>query len=298
MVDFKTRIFTESDNDIIGAEVIVFSDQGTRIGSIEIANAEDLNALREELEVIDETYFDETRLNTVLANSQESTTINATAISGYSSSDLAKVSQLSDYALASHTHVKTNITDLYNYSISCSNYNPTIDTDISVTVKVTNQAGNPVTGHTVNILKNNSSWRSGTTGSNGEFTTTYTCSEWGLTTFSANTTSAQIRVKGWKQYHYDSATNGWYIRILYNETHTKVIINDPASVSFTTTETNYITDVLTDSWIRPLKPISFFINFQRRLIVREGSANIVKVATTNGTGNIYTQLDWAHRGLP
>ena len=45
MVDFKTRIFTESDNDIIGAEVIVFSDQGTRIGSIEIANAEDLNAL-------------------------------------------------------------------------------------------------------------------------------------------------------------------------------------------------------------------------------------------------------------
>ena len=199
MVDFKTRIFTESDNDIIGAEVIVFSDQGTRIGSIEIANAEDLNALREELEVIDETYFDETRLNAVLANSQESTTINATSISGYSSSDLAKVSQLSGYALTNHTHVKTSITDLYNYSISCSNYNPTIDTDISVTVKVTNQAGNPVVGHTVSILKNNSSWKSGTTGSNGEFTTTYTCSEWGLTTFSANNTNTQINVQGWRQ---------------------------------------------------------------------------------------------------
>ena len=199
MVDFKTRIFTESDNDIIGAEVIVFSDQGTRIGSIEIANAEDLNALREELEVIDETYFDETRLNAVLANSQESTTINATSISGYSSSDLAKVSQLSGYALTNHTHVKTSITDLYNYSISCSNYNPTIDTDISVTVKVTNQAGNPVVGHTVSILKNNSSWKSGTTGSNGEFTTTYTCSEWGLTTFSAKNHKCQINVQGWKK---------------------------------------------------------------------------------------------------
>ena len=199
MVDFKTRIFTESDNDIIGAEVIVFSDQGTRIGSIEIANAEDLNALREQLEVIDETYFDETRLNAVLANSQESTTINATSISGYSSSDLAKVSQLSGYALTNHTHVKTSITDLYNYSISCSNYNPTIDTDISVTVKVTNQAGNPVVGHTVSILKNNSSWKSGTTGSNGEFTTTYTCSEWGIINFSANTVSSQIRVTGSKK---------------------------------------------------------------------------------------------------
>ena len=202
MVDFKTRIFTESDNDIIGAEVIVFSDQGTRIGSIEIANAEDLNALREQLEVIDETYFDETRLNAVLANSQESTTINATSISGYSSSDLAKVSQLSGYALTNHTHVKTSITDLYNYSISCSNYNPTIDTDISVTVKVTNQAGNPVVGHTVSILKNNSSWKSGTTGSNGEFTTTYTCSEWGLITFSAkNHNTLQILVKGYKDWY-------------------------------------------------------------------------------------------------
>lgn len=199
MVDFKTRIFTESDNDIIGAEVIVFSDQGTRIGSIEIANAEDLNALREELEVIDETYFDETRLNAVLANSQESTTINATSISGYSSSDLAKVSQLSGYALTNHTHVKTSITDLYNYSISCSNYNPTIDTDISVTVKVTNQAGNPVVGHTVSILKNNSSWKSGTTGSNGEFTTTYTCSEWGLITFSASNEKLQCNVTGFRE---------------------------------------------------------------------------------------------------
>ena len=231
MVDFKTRIFTESDNDIIGAEVIVFSDQGTRIGSIEIANAEDLNALREELEVIDETYFDETRLNAVLANSQESTTINATSISGYSSSDLAKVSQLSGYALTNHTHVKTSITDLYNYSISCSNYNPTIDTDISVTVKVTNQAGNPVVGHTVSILKNNSSWKSGTTGSNGEFTTTYTCSEWGLTTFSANNENIQIKVTGFKQVAQTTVSGVTYTCSVNGEGVGRVNVNC-TSVSF------------------------------------------------------------------
>ena len=228
MVDFKTRIFTESDNDIIGAEVIVFSDQGTRIGSIEIANAEDLNALREQLEVIDETYFDETRLNAVLANSQESTTINATSISGYSSSDLAKVSQLSGYALTNHTHVKTSITDLYNYSISCSNYNPTIDTDISVTVKVTNQAGNPVVGHTVSILKNNSSWKSGTTGSNGEFTTTYTCSEWGLTTFSANNTNIQVNVTGFK------SRSMWNGTLYYDNEKVQYVLNYQASGNYNT----------------------------------------------------------------
>ena len=249
MVDFKTRIFTESDNDIIGAEVIVFSDQGTRIGSIEIANAEDLNALREELEVIDETYFDETRLNAVLANSQESTTINATSISGYSSSDLAKVSQLSGYALTNHTHVKTSITDLYNYSISCSNYNPTIDTDISVTVKVTNQAGNPVVGHTVSILKNNSSWKSGTTGSNGEFTTTYTCSEWGLTTFSANNVKIQINVGGYR------TTNPHQYYTVYEYQHRAgVRIHIPADISFTNAIKN-INDSVIPHRLAPRYPV-------------------------------------------
>lgn len=200
MVDFKTRIYTESEDDIIGAEVLVYSDNGDRIGSIEIVNAEDLNDLREQLSVIDETYFTESRLNAILANAQETTNINATELSGFASSDFAKVTQLSNYALSNHTHVKTNISDLYNYSISCSDYNPTIDTDISVTVKVTNQAGNPVSGQSVSIAKNNVSWKNGVTGSNGEFTTTYTCSEWGLVTFSAkNHILTQVLVKGFKK---------------------------------------------------------------------------------------------------
>lgn len=199
MVDFKTRIYTESEDDIIGAEVLVYSDNGDRIGSIEIVNAEDLNDLREQLSVIDETYFTESRLNAILANAQETTNINATELSGFASSDFAKVTQLSNYALSNHTHVKTNISDLYNYSISCSDYNPTIDSEISVTVKVTNQAGNPVSGQSVSIAKNNVSWKNGVTGSNGEFTTTYTCSEWGLVTFSANNENIQIKVTGFKQ---------------------------------------------------------------------------------------------------
>ena len=275
MVDFKTRIFTESDNDIIGAEVIVFSDQGTRIGSIEIANAEDLNALREELEVIDETYFDETRLNAVLANSQESTTINATSISGYSSSDLAKVSQLSGYALTNHTHVKTSITDLYNYSISCSNYNPTIDTDISVTVKVTNQAGNPVVGHTVSILKNNSSWKSGTTGSNGEFTTTYTCSEWGLITFSANTTSKQVNVTGRKQ----MLNNITYSLWVDESTRTAVVLANRTNVTIGVGDGFNYNDFKIPSNYRPTT--NSFVTIGRT------TPGIINYIWTDGTVGIY-----------
>lgn len=195
------------------------------------------------------------------------------------------------------------ISSYRNYEIIPSTYTPTIDSNISITINVTNMSGNPVANESVSLVVKFDGLPnitiSDTTDANGSVTlNNVQMVKFGVVDLRVGATHCQLNVDGWKQYYYDSATNGWYIRILYNETHTKVIINDPANVSFTTTETNYITDVLTDSWIRPLKPISFFINFQRRLIVREGSANIVKVATTNGTGNIYAQLDWAHRGIP
>lgn len=104
-------------------------------------------------------------------------------------------------------------------------------------------------------------------------------------------------MKGWRTYYHNSASNGWYVDVLYNETTTILIVNDPATVSFTTSETNYLTDCLTDPWIRPRKPVVDYISFTRRLIIREGSANIVKQSTENGSGSIYTQFSWEHRNL-
>ena len=115
---------------------------------------------------------------------------------------------------------------------------------------------------------------------------------------STNTSSIQIRVKGWKTYYHNSASNGWFVDILYNETTAKCIVNDPKQVSFSTTGTDYLTNCLTDSWIRPQRPISNNFTFTRRLIIYEGSANITKHATENGSGTIYTQFSWEHRGLP
>lgn len=85
--------------------------------------------------------------------------------------------------------------------------------------------------------------------------------------------------------------------VKYNETHARCTITDPANVSFTTSEANYVT-ILDDSWIRPSKPVSFNISFTRRFIVRQTSANIVKQSTTNNTGTIYAQIEWIHQGLP
>ena len=292
MVDFKTRIYTESEDDIIGAEVLVYSDNGDRIGSIEIVNAEDLNDLREQLSVIDETYFTESRLNAILANAQETTNINATELSGFASSDFAKVTQLSNYALSNHTHVKTNISDLYNYSISCSDYNPTIDSEISVTVKVTNQAGNPVSGQSVSIAKNNVSWKNGVTGSNGEFTTTYTCSEWGLVTFSANNSFKQITIQGWREVTLPSSVTS-YCNLYVNEA---LRICDfkyyRTDYNFTTTSSITLHTNLIPQVYRPIVNVisASFNELITAGIITDGSLSVASSST--GSKNINISAMW------
>lgn len=115
------------------------------------------------------------------------------------------------YAPLSHNHVLDDITDYLVTSISCDNYNPTIDGTVTVTVFVGDSDGNgvqgvsvPVTASSGNFTKLNgasitaASTVTGTTGVNGTFTLTYSCTEWGLITFSANNTSIQIRVTGFR----------------------------------------------------------------------------------------------------
>ena len=100
-----------------------------------------------------------------------------------------------------------NITD-----ISVSNYNPTIDGTVTLTVTVKDVYGDAVSGESVlvtasagNFTKYNGSTitgassYTGTTNSSGQFTLTYTCSEWGLITFSANNRAIQVHVTGWRE---------------------------------------------------------------------------------------------------
>lgn len=119
-------------------------------------------------------------------------------------------------------------------NITASNYNPKIDSTVTVTVTVTDVYGDPVANKyvttTCNIGKftklNNqtiSDTQSVTaqTDSNGEISLTYTCSEWGLVTFSANNTSTQVRVLGWKTIqsvsNYTVLANGEFVRIDFKQ---------------------------------------------------------------------------------
>ena len=242
MVDFNTRIFSEDDGKIIGAEITVISTSGDNLGSISVANAETLAEMQAQLALIDETYFTEERLEEILANISENTAINATRLNGFISSDFAKVSQLSNFAPVNHNHNLNQINGLYDYQIYASSYNVNIDSTVNIIVKVTNKAtGNPVVGVTVPVLKNNESWQSGTTGVNGTFSLSYTADTWGLTTFSANAANIQVNVTGWRTF-----INHTNYLVKYNDEYVYLRVSIPE----TTVPTSYLEfnlDVLPDS---------------------------------------------------
>lgn len=227
MVDFNTRIYSEDDGKIIGAEITVYSDSGNKLGSISVTDAETLQEMQAQLALIDETYFTEERLEEILANISEATAINATRLNGFLSSDFAKASQLSNYAPVNHNHSVNQINGLYDYQITASSYNVDIDSNVNIIVKVTDRAtSQPVVGVTIPVLKNGETWQSGTTGVNGTFTLSYTADTWGIVTFSAKNMNCQVNVAGHRVF------TGQNLRLIYDNHECMAIVDYTSSTTY------------------------------------------------------------------
>lgn len=198
MVRFETQVYQREGNSIVGAEVIVLSDAGDRIRSIIITDETDYNELVERIEGLSEecvTFNDGSSLagetiETILANLTESTTINATQLGGFQSDQYTKVG---------HTHTKNAITNLYNYDLSISDYNPNINSEVTITVKVTKQNNSSVPNTNIILKKDGETWKTGTTNSNGVYTAKFTPTEVGLVTFAVQNQKVQLLAKDtWK----------------------------------------------------------------------------------------------------
>lgn len=96
------------------------------------------------------------------------------------------------------------ITDLYKTEISCSSYNLDIDGTTTVTVTIKDFNNNLLNGVSVTLTVNKGKFANdtrtytATTNSNGQISTTYTASQWGFCTFSANNANVQVFVTGFK----------------------------------------------------------------------------------------------------
>ena len=71
MVDYKTRIFYETETGMMGAEVKLYSEEGENIDNIVITSESKLKEIAEKVLEMDDTYIDRNELTTILLNASE-----------------------------------------------------------------------------------------------------------------------------------------------------------------------------------------------------------------------------------
>ena len=121
------------------------------------------------------------------------------------------------------TIISERLPNTYQHiTIEASDYNPSIDDTITVTITVTDSTDNPVTGWTVPLLVNGTSVSGLVTDSNGEVEYTYTCTDWGSVKFSVNSYTCFINVTGWKL---RQSLKDDRVHVYENETMIKVDVN-------------------------------------------------------------------------
>ena len=194
-----------------------------------------------------------------------------------------------------------------NYKITnivCSDYNPNIDSTITVTVSVDDVYGDAVSGESVTVTVSEGNFTqlngsnitsassvTGTTNSSGQFTLTYACSEWGLATFSANTSSTHILVEGWKQV-WSAESNK--IVAYTDGTHGRLIIDGLVRSTVPISFGNYGTGTPL-SGIAPLKSIFCLISNAEIITMIASNGKIyfksnTGVAQSNVT--VHGQVEW------
>ena len=105
---FETKIYNyTADEKVIGAEVTIYNEEGDKIKSIVVTDETRLQELEEALENIDSRYVLNSQLLEILANSEESVTINATKLNGYQGDAFLLRSEVDTLTFKPKSHVST-----------------------------------------------------------------------------------------------------------------------------------------------------------------------------------------------
>lgn len=197
--------------------------------------------------------------------------------------------------------------NFYNTNIAVSDYNPTIDTTVTLTITVTNAEGDPVEDASVPVTASEGQFTklnnttitaassvTGTTNSSGQFTLTYSCTEWGLITFSAkNHIHLQIRVTGYKLIK--STTND-LIKLYRNDNQIQcVLFSSNDDVYFGTSWTNYVNEGWIPTGLTPKSAIvATNYNHLNTFWVVRGNGAISKRTTNSAavTTSSYVVIEW------
>ena len=165
----------------------------------------------------------------------------------------SNVTGLSDSLTTLNTQVAGLINandEIWNYDLTCSDYNPTFGDDVVVSCRVTDFYGEAVTGESVTLYCNGSSVSTSITNNEGVATWTVTCDEWGLQDFRVANTNIQVRVIGYK-----TTTPHSNYTIYEFEDRVGLRINIDSNITFKTTWSNINNQVIPWS-LRPRYPVT------------------------------------------
>lgn len=134
MVKIESNIYNKTtDEDIIlGANIIIYNSTNNEVQKISIVDETELNRLKSELDVLDETFVrfkDNSSLSgksidSLLSNSDNNVVINATKLAGLTSDNFSKTDHTHDDRYFTESEVtaklanKSNTSDLYNWKTS------------------------------------------------------------------------------------------------------------------------------------------------------------------------------------
>ena len=191
-------------------------------------------------------------------------------------------------------------------NIECSDYNPNIDSTITVTVSVNDVYGDAISGESVTVTASEGTFTqlngsditaassvTGTTNSSGQFTLTYNCSVWGLITFVANNTNNQINVAGWKQVWSNTSSNP-KITVEQNANRCRLKFSAYTVSSMSTTWAQYGSTAFLNDW-KPSQAVAF-IGYDYTFLLRVQEDGKLYWRTVTGTlsnKNLYGQYEWS-----
>ena len=179
----------------------------------------------------------------------------------------------------------------YNYDLSVSDYNPVIDSTVTVGVNVTDGNGEIVNNHSFKLWINDESYETLTTNNEGYASYTFTCSDWGIVRFTAETKNTTvIRVTGWK-----TPTNTSDYTFSYNHELCELRIHI-ASTSIPATPEAF-GGFTVPSGYRPATPVVSHIFFGNRAVVQVNESGVVSrvsfVGALSDVG-VYATLQWKY----
>lgn len=98
----------------------------------------------------------------------------------------------------------------YQYELTSSDYNPTVDTTITITCTCKNIFGNPVSNKTLTLYQNGSSQATATTNANGIATWNITITNFGTNHFTIGNATLDIKANGKTNTLVDGSGIQWY----------------------------------------------------------------------------------------